>query len=189
MIKFILEHKSAIINYFGFSIVWICCASTPSLEMPLLAPIITLIFLFFHFSIIAYKRYQELQLIIFAIFLGAIVDSGFAIFNIVQYNGVINQFPNLAPIWVLCLWAGFASQVNYAMRYLKGKYLLVAFYGLLAPLAYMAGEKINAVSIGTDISLIILKPLSVNINYAIIAITWSISFILLFRVSQYLMDE
>lgn len=178
MIKFILEHKSAVINYFGFSIVWICCASTPSLEMPLLAPITTLIFLFFHFSIIAYKRYQELQLIIFAIFLGAIVDSGFAIFNIVQYNGVINQFPNLAPIWVLCLWAGFASQVNYAMRYLRGKYLLIAFYGLLAPLAYIAGEKINAVSIGTE-----------NINYAIIAITWSISFILLFRVSQYLMDE
>jgi hypothetical protein len=176
MIKFILEHKSAVINYFGFSIVWICCASTPSLEMPLLAPITTLIFLFFHFSIIAYKRYQELQLIIFAIFLGIIVDSGLAIFNIVQYNGAINQ--NLAPIWILCLWAGFASQVNYAMRYLRGKYLLIAFYGLLAPLAYIAGEKINAVSIGTE-----------NINYAIIAITWSISFILLFRVSQYLMDE
>jgi len=176
MIKFILEHKSAIINYFGFSIVWICCASTPSLEMPLLAPITTLIFLLFHFSIIAYKRYQELQLIIFAIFLGIIVDSGFAIFNIVQYNGAINQ--NLSPIWMLCLWAGFASQVNYAMRYLRGKYLLISFYGLLAPLAYIAGEKINAVSIGTE-----------NINYAIIAITWSISFILLFRVSQYLMDE
>jgi hypothetical protein len=176
MIKFILEHKSAVINYFGFSIVWICCASTPSLEMPLLAPITTLIFLLFHFSIIAYKRYQELQLIIFAIFLGIIVDSGLAIFNIVQYNGAINQ--NLAPIWILCLWAGFASQVNYAMRYLRGKYLLIAFYGLLAPLAYIAGEKINAVSIGTE-----------NINYAIIAITWSISFILLFRVSQYLMDE
>ncbi len=180
MIKFILEHKSAVINYFGFSIVWICCASTPSLEMPLLAPITTLIFLFFHFSIIAYKRYQELQLIIFAIFLGIIVDSGFAIFNIVQYmqyNGTINQ--NLVPpIWMLCLWAGFASQVNYAMRYLRGKYLLIAFYGLLAPLAYMGGEKIKAVEIGPE-----------NINYAIIAITWSISFILLFRVSQYLMDE
>ena len=76
------------------------------------------------------------------------------------------------------MWAGFASQVNYAMRYLKGKYLLISFYGLLAPLAYMGGEKINAVSIGVE-----------NINYVIIAITWSISFVLLFRVSQYLMDE
>ena len=79
---------------------------------------------------------------------------------------------------MLCLWAGFASQVNYAMRYLRGKYLLISFYGLLAPLAYIGGEKINAVSIGTE-----------NINYAIIAITWSISFILLFKVSEYLMDK
>ena len=178
MIKFILEHKNAVINYFGFSVVWVCCASTPSLEMPFVAPIATLIFLFFHFSIIAYNRYQELQLIIFAIFLGAIVDSGFAIFNIVEYNGVINQFPNLSPIWILCMWAGFASQVNYAMQYLRGKYLLISFYGLLAPLAYIGGEKINAVSIGTE-----------NINYALIAITWSISFILLFKVSEYLMDK
>ena len=76
------------------------------------------------------------------------------------------------------MWAGFASQVNYAMQYLRGKYLLISFYGLLAPLAYIGGEKINAVSIGTE-----------NINYAIIAITWSISFILLFKVSEYLMDK
>tara|TARA_Y100000590_G_scaffold462861_1_gene628073 strand:+ start:33 stop:569 length:537 start_codon:yes stop_codon:yes gene_type:complete len=178
MIKFILEHKDAVVNYFGFSIVWICCASTPSLEMPLLAPIATFIFLFFHFSIIAYKRYQELQLIIFAVFLGMIVDSGFAIYNIVQYHGGIDQFPNFSPIWILCMWAGFASQVNYAMRYLKEKYLLISFYGLLAPLAYMGGEKINAVSIGTE-----------NINYIIIAITWSISFVLLFKVSAYLMEK
>ena len=109
MIKFILEHKDAVVNYFGFSIVWICCASSPSLDMPYLAPIATLIFLFFHFSIIAYKRYQELQLIIFAIFLGMVVDSGFAIYSIVEYKGkVIDQFPNLSPIWILCMWAGFA---------------------------------------------------------------------------------
>ena len=42
----------------------------------------------------------------------------------------------------------------------------------------MGGEKIKAVEIGPE-----------NINYVIIAITWSISFILLFKVSQYLMDE
>ena len=108
-----------------------------------------------------------------------VVDSGFAIYSIVEYKGkVIDQFPNLSPIWILCMWAGFASQVNYAMRYLKRKYLLISFYGLLAPLAYMGGEKIKAVEIGPE-----------NINYAIIAITWSISFVLLFRVSQYLMDE
>ena len=135
MINFIIKQRGAIINYFGFSVVWICCASTPALGKPLLAPIVTIIFLLLHFSIIAYKRDRELKLIIFSVILGIIVDSGFSIMNIVKYNGVISSIPNLAPIWILCMWAGFASQVNYAMKYLRGKYPLIAFYGLLAPLA------------------------------------------------------
>ena len=110
--------------------------------------------------------------------LGIGVDSGFAIMNIVQYNGVIGAIPNFAPIWILCMWAGFASQVNYAMKYLRGKYPLIGFYGLLAPLAYIGGEKINAVTIMPE-----------NSSYIIISITWSISFLLLFKVSEYLMNE
>jgi len=178
MINFIIKHRGPIINYFGFSIVWICCASTPALQMPLLAPIATIIFLLLHFSIIAYKRDRELKLIIFSVLLGIIVDSGFAIMNVVQYNGALSVMPKFAPIWILCMWAGFASQVNYAMKYLRGKYPLIAFYGLLAPLAYMGGEKIDAVTI-----------VPVNINYVIISIAWSISFILLFKVSEYLMEK
>ncbi len=178
MINFIIKQRGAIINYFGFSVVWICCASTPTLGKPLLAPIITIIFLLLHFSIIAYKRDRELKLIIFSVILGIIVDSGFSIMNIVKYNGVISSIPNLAPIWILCMWAGFASQVNYAMKYLRGKYPLIAFYGLLAPLAYIGGEKINAVTITPE-----------SISYITISIVWSVSFILLFKVSAYLMDS
>ena len=178
MINFIIKQRGPIINYFGFSIVWICCASTPALEMPFLAPIVTIIFLLLHFSIIAYNRDKELKLIIFSVLLGIVVDSGFAIMNIVQYNGVISAIPNFAPIWILCMWAGFASQVNYAMKYLKGKYPLIGFYGLLDPLEYIGGEKINAVTIMPE-----------NSSYIIISITWSISFLLLFKVSEYLMNE
>ena len=76
------------------------------------------------------------------------------------------------------MWAGFASQVNYAMKYLNGKYPLIGFYGLLAPLAYIGGEKINAVTIVPE-----------NSSYIIISVAWSISFLLLFKVSEYLMNE
>lgn len=176
MINFIIKQRGPIINYCGFSIVWICCASTPALEMPFLAPIVTIIFLLLHFSVIADNRDKELKLIIFSVLLGIVVDSGFSIMNVVQYNGAISYVPNLAPIWILCMWTGFASQVNYAMKYLRGKYPLIAFYGLLAPLAYIGGEKINAVNIASD-----------NINYIIISIVWSLSFLLLFKVSEKLM--
>ncbi len=70
------------------------------------------------------------------------------------------------------------SSSNYAMKYLRGKYPLIGFYGLLAPLAYIGGEKINAVTIVPE-----------NSSYIIISITWTISFLLLFKVSEYLMNE
>ena len=110
--------------------------------------------------------------------MGVIVDSSFSFFGIVSYNGNITSIPHLAPIWILCMWAGFAAQINHAMNRLREKYILIGFYGLLAPLAYMGGEAINAASVADG-----------NINYAIISISWAISLILLFKISEYLMAK
>ena len=88
------------------------------------------------------------------------------------------SIPHFAPVWILCMWAGFAAQINHVMNRLRGKYFLIGFYGLLAPLAYMAGETINAASIADG-----------DINYAIISISWAISLILLFKISNISKNE
>jgi hypothetical protein len=178
MIKYILSHTNVAINYFGFSIVWICCVYSGAQGVTALALIPTLIFLYLHFMIVTDHLKEEIQLILIAILMGLIVDSSFSFFGIVSYNGNISSIPHLAPIWILCMWAGFSAQINHAMNRLRGKYLLVGFYGLLAPLAYMGGEKINAASITNG-----------DINYAIISISWAISLIILFKISAYLMAK
>jgi len=178
MIKYILSHTNVAINYFGFSIVWICCVYSGAQGVTALALIPTLIFLYLHFMIVTDHLKEEIQLILIAILMGLIVDSSFSFFGIVSYNGNISSIPHLAPIWILCMWAGFSAQINHAMNRLRGRYLLVGFYGLLAPLAYMGGEKINAASITDG-----------DINYAIISISWAISLIILFKISAYLMAK
>ena len=178
MIKYILSHTNVAINYFGFSIVWICCVYSGAQGVTALALIPTLIFLYLHFMIVTDHLKEEIQLILIAILMGLIVDSSFSFFGIVSYNGNISSIPHLAPIWILCMWAGFSAQINHAMNRLRGRYLLVGFYGLLAPLAYMGGEKINAASIADG-----------DINYAIISISWAISLIVLFKISAYLMAK
>tara|TARA_B110000438_G_scaffold51287_1_gene51690 strand:- start:12 stop:548 length:537 start_codon:yes stop_codon:yes gene_type:complete len=178
MIKYILSHTNVAINYFGFSIVWICCVYSGAQGVTALALIPTLIFLYLHFMIVTDHLKEEIQLILIAILMGLIVDSSFSFFGIVSYNGNISSIPHLAPIWILCMWAGFSAQINHAMNRLRGRYLLVGFYGLLAPLAYMGGEKINAASIADG-----------DINYAIISISWAISLIILFKISAYLMAK
>jgi hypothetical protein len=178
MIKYILSHTNVAINYFGFSIVWICCVYSGAQGVTALALIPTLIFLYLHFMIVADHLKEEVQLILIAILMGVIVDSSFSFFGVVSYNGNISSIPHLAPIWILCMWAGFSAQINHAMNRLRGRYLLIGFYGLLAPLAYMGGEKINAASITDG-----------DINYAIISISWAISLVVLFKISAYLMAK
>ena len=178
MIKYILSHTNVAINYFGFSIVWICCVYSGAQGVTALALIPTLIFLYLHFMIVADHLKEEVQLILIAILMGVIVDSSFSFFGVVSYNGNISSIPHLAPIWILCMWAGFSAQINHAMNRLRGRYLLIGFYGLLAPLAYMGGEKINAATISEG-----------DINYVIISISWAVSLIVLFKISEYLMAK
>ena len=178
MIKYILSHTNVAINYFGFSIVWLCCVYSGAQGITALALLPTLVFLYLHFMIVTDHLKEEIQLILIAVLMGVIVDSSFSFFGVVSYNGNIASIPHLAPIWILCMWAGFSAQINHAMNRLRGKYLLIGFYGLLAPLAYMGGEKINAASITDG-----------DINYAIISISWAISLVVLFKISAYLMAK
>ena len=52
MIKYILSHTNVAINYFGFSIVWICCVYSGAQGEIALALIPTIIFLYLHFMIV-----------------------------------------------------------------------------------------------------------------------------------------
>tara|TARA_B100001250_G_scaffold406627_1_gene426017 strand:- start:179 stop:715 length:537 start_codon:yes stop_codon:yes gene_type:complete len=178
MIKYILSHTNVAINYFGFSIVWLCCVYSGAQGVTALALFPTLAFLYLHFMIVTDHLKEEIQLILIAVLMGIIVDSSFSFFGVVSYNGNIASIPHLAPIWILCMWAGFSAQINHAMNRLRGKYLLIGFYGLLAPLAYMGGEKINAATISDG-----------DINYVIISISWAVSLIVLFKISEYLMAK
>ena len=121
---------------------------------------------------------EEIQLIFISIIFGIIVDSSFSLFGIVDYNGTLNFAPNLAPLWIICMWAGFTAQINHAMQFLIGRYYLICFYGLLAPLAYLAGEGIGAAQVTNT-----------YLAYGVISFVWAISLISLFKISEYLMSK
>ena len=144
MINYILSKSNILINYVGFTIVWFSCVYSGAQGNPIIAIIPTFIFLLLHFSIVTDHLKQEIQLIIISIILGLVVDSTFSLLGFVQYNGTLDFAPNLAPLWIICMWAGFTAQINHVMKFLIGKYTLICFYGLLAPLAYIAGEGIGA---------------------------------------------
>lgn len=81
-----------------------------------------------------------------AVLLGLVADSVLLATGWIAYpNG--DWLPGLAPYWIVCLWALFATTLNVSMRWLSGRYLLAAVFGAIGgPLSYLAGARLGAMS-------------------------------------------
>jgi hypothetical protein len=63
----------------------------------------------------------------------------------------------IVPIWIIALWAGFATTLNRSLRWMRNKTLLAILFGAIGgPLAYIAAEKLGAVTL-TNTSLVVLS--------------------------------
>lgn len=95
----------------------------------------------------AARPLPELALLGLAVAAGAafetlLVQSGWLRFE----GGMIAA--GTAPLWMVALWANFATTLNVSMRLLRSRLLLAALFGAIgAPLAYYAGARLGAVDL------------------------------------------
>lgn len=90
---------------------------------------------------------------------------GFCMDSILVWSGSL-QFPEWAgpafptTIWMVALWINLGASLRHSLKWLTGRYLLGLLFGAIGgPLAYLAGEKLNAISV--------LEPVPVVIAWAI----------------------
>ena len=91
-------------------------------------------------------RTDQAKMLLVAAVVGFVVDTmllGFQVY----------RFPNeaatawLPPLWMSALWIQFATTFRYCLKWLGGRYVLSALLGFTgAPLAFLGGESIGAVS-------------------------------------------
>ena len=77
----------------------------------------------------------------------------------------IFQFPRdvLVPLWLCCLWLGFAATLTRSLAYLGSRPLLVAAAGAVVfPLNYWAGQRLGAVDF----------PEGLSVTMGIMAVSW-----------------
>ena len=104
----------------------------------------------------------ELKIILIASIIGFLFD-GFLLKNEMVLYANHGWSYSITPLWIIVLWMGFAITLNSSLSWLKKKIKLSALFGAIGgPLAYLAGEKLNAVTI--------LSPNAI----IVIAIGWSI---------------
>jgi hypothetical protein len=78
--------------------------------------------------------------------IGALWDGLLVRLGFLDYpSGLI--LPWLAPVWIVAMWAGFATTLNVSLRWLRGRWSLAVLLGAIGgPLAYYAGMKLGGVS-------------------------------------------
>ena len=90
------------------------------------------------------QRAPESRLVATALLIGLCWESLLVSLGLFRYaSGVF--LAGLAPIWILALWAQFATTLNLSLGWLKGRPLVGALFGALGgPLAYFAGHRLGA---------------------------------------------
>ena len=102
------------------------------------------------------RHRADAPLLLSAVLIGFAVDSAFAASGLISYRAAV-PWPELAPVWIVALWASFALTLNHSLAYLKTHLRLAAVLGAVgAPLAYSAAARWDALTLAAPASTTLL---------------------------------
>lgn len=164
--------KKVILNFVLFQVAWFACVLGAANQMPWLALGVVLAIvagqIFF-----APQPKKEWMLVLSAAVIGAVIDQGFLMGGIVQYQAH-GWSSAIVPVWIIALWIGFSSTLNVSLRWLRGRYVVAFLFGAIGgPMAYIAAEKLGAVTIGPA-----------PVSYITLGVAWALVTLLLLALSQ-----
>jgi hypothetical protein len=91
--------------------------------------------------------------------IGAVWDSAVQATGWLQYHSGW-LVPWLAPVWIIAMWTLFATTLNVALRWLRGRTPIAVLFGLIGgPLAYYGGVKLNALTLPMPVAALLLQGL------------------------------
>lgn len=150
---------------------WLACVSGAANGMPWIGPLVVLGLVAIHLRL-SRRPGPEFRLIVSAVLIGLVADSLLVFSGLVSYSAGI-WVEGLAPYWILAMWALFATTMNVSMKWLRGRQTLAALLGAIGgPLAYLAGEKLGAISLNQPVLALVA-----------LAVIWAIAMPLLVRLA------
>ena len=164
--------KNIIINFILFQIGWFACVVGAAEQMPWLGVIVVLAIVIWHLSQ-ANQPKLEVYLLILTLIIGAIYDQTMLQSDLLTYkaHGWSNS---LTPVWILALWAEFATILNVSLRWMRGHWLIAILFGAIGgPLAYVGAARLGAVSLDV-----------IPLSYVALSVGWAIITTLLLKLSE-----
>lgn len=151
----IQKMSTKIINFIFFQLVWFICILGAAINETHIAVTFSLLIIFFHLYTVK-DRKNELKILLLASIIGFLFDGFLLKSNLVLYTNHGWSY-SITPLWIIVLWMGFAITLNSSLSWLKKKLNLSIFFGALGgPLAYLAGEKLEAVTLLNSYAIFII---------------------------------
>jgi hypothetical protein len=146
-----------LVNFIGFQVGWFACVLGAANDKELLGMIIALGIVVYHVVSQA-DLINELKLVLVAVVIGLLWETWVLNLNILHYPSHL-EVSFWPPMWLIMMWALFATTINLSMGWLKGRWILAVLMGaVFGPLAFVAGEKLGAVMfLDSTLSIITLS--------------------------------
>ncbi len=133
----------AIQNLALFKAGWIACLLLAALGRPTLAVIAVALVVGLHLVRHAAPA-KEALLLASASAIGLVWESIVVSSGLIQYTGSASD-AMIAPMWIVAMWALFATTINQGFRWMKRNWVLAAAMGLIGgPLAFIGGVGMGA---------------------------------------------
>jgi len=153
-----------LLNMIALQVGWFSCVLGAAHGYPWLGPPVVFGLIVLH-MILSKPRSLEFFLVMSAIAVGLILDSLLVVAGAFSPKRLVLPSP-LTTIWMLALWANFATTLNVSLRRLQEHaYVAAALGAVFGPLAYYSGARFGAADIH--------DPLAVSL--LLIAVAWGIA--------------
>jgi len=132
-------------NVLAFQAGWLACVLGGAYQRPWLGTAVAAVIVAVHLAG-ARARAREAALVGLVAVIGFTWDSALVALGWFDY-GSGTVVDGAAPLWILALWALFATTLNVSLRWLRGRPLLAAALGAVGgPLAFYTGASLGAVT-------------------------------------------
>lgn len=145
--------KRSIINFIAFQCAWFACILGAAYERPWtgVSAVAALAVVHVLFMVRSGGRSGETALLIGAAALGWIGDSLLVVAGVLMFAESV-QIGGPSPWWMVALWVNLAMTLRFSMGWMRGRMGVAAVFGAIGgPLAYFAGAKLGAVTLGVHL--------------------------------------
>lgn len=146
-----------VINFILFQAAWLLTVFSAAYGYPYIGIIFTVLWMTYHLSIASEAPKKEAALLAVVAILGWLLELGLILSQLVSYPQQA-IFGTPVPLWMVALWINLTATVNFSLRWMNGRYILASLFALIAgPLSYYAGERVGAIILHGNSSLIAIS--------------------------------